>query len=330
MPFEHIQGQAAAVEVLSRMVAGGRIPSALMFLGPHHVGKRTTALALAQALNCAAAPGEGCGSCPPCRQIAEGSHPDVEVIQPDGRFIRIDQVRGVSERLGLIPFGTGRRVIILAQAERMNPPAANAFLKTLEEPPADTLIVLCAESAAQLPETVASRCLPVRFGLLPREVVLDLLGRRGEMTGEQAAFAAGLAQGRLLPGLPEQVERWLALREEALQCLAEGGPGAFPALSEKIARWGGGEDWKFVLGWLETCFRDLALLGEDGDAARLVNADRREALGRLEGRYPVASAAACFDRIQAAREALAVNTNRALTLEALWLGLGAEAAGGRP
>ena len=91
MPFDAILGQEQAVGSLRGVLAGGRVPSAVLFLGPHHVGKRTTALALAQALNCQGRDGDGCGRCPPCRKIEEAVHPDVEVVEPDGQFIRIDR-----------------------------------------------------------------------------------------------------------------------------------------------------------------------------------------------------------------------------------------------
>lgn len=318
-----VLGQPAAMEALNRMVAGGRIPSALLFFGPRHVGKRTAALALAQALNCPAEPGRGCGRCPPCRKIAEGTHPDVEVVSPDGQFIRIDQVRELGARLGLIPFEAKKRVQVIAQAERMNPPAANAFLKTLEEPPADTLIVLCAESAARLPETIASRCLPLRFGFLPEPVLRTLLGATAGEAPRAAAFGARLAQGRVLPGLPQKAPHWMELRKEAfeaLEAITGQQEGGFPAVSEAIGRWCGSEDWKFVLQWLETLFRDLALLGSGVAGGRAINADCPDELGSLLRRFAPPGAEACHRRVLAAREALEINANRVLTLEALWLG----------
>ncbi|MCH7479331.1 MAG: DNA polymerase III subunit delta' [SAR324 cluster bacterium] len=169
MTFDDIQGQERVIATLRRMIAGGRIPSALLFAGPHNVGKRSTALALAKALNCPEGQGEACGQCPTCRKIGQGVHPDVLLVEPEGQFIRIDQVREVVGSLALNPFEAKKRVVVVAEAERMNPQAAHAFLKTLEEPPADTLIVLCATGAAQLLETIVSRCLPIRFAPLPEE-----------------------------------------------------------------------------------------------------------------------------------------------------------------
>jgi DNA polymerase-3 subunit delta' len=310
------------VAFLRRSLAHGRIPSAYLFLGPHHVGKRTTALALAKALNCAGGGEEGCGRCPSCRKIDEGVHPDVEVVRPDGQFIKIDQVRAIGDKLALIPFEARRRVVILAQAERMNLPAANALLKTLEEPPGDTLLILCAEEPARLPETIRSRCLPVRFGLLSEETVRGLLGAPGGLEVESLDFAVRFAQGRLRPELRERAARWMQVREELIESLLDLHRPVFPQVSERIAQWCGSEDWRFALEWLETWFHDLALLGGGADEARLINGDRLDALRVCGQRITPELAGRCAARVLAVREDIrALNATRPLALEALWLEL---------
>ncbi len=363
MPFRDIQGQAAAVAVLQRMVARERVPGALLFLGPHHVGKRTSALALAQALNCerplvnaasagppeasaaggssgGAAGPDACGACPSCRMIAAGSHPDVEVVAPEGQFIKIDQIRAVGDRLGLNPLQARRRFIVLAQAERLNVQAANAFLKTLEEPPADTTLALCAAETALLPETIVSRCLPVRFAPLPEAVLRSLLRGRPEartpqrgrspasaaparatepaLDGPVLDFAVCIAQGTLRPDLQAQAGAWYALREELLAALEELTAGG-DLLGERLTRFSAKGSGDFVLEWLETWWRDVAVLAAGGGPERLINADRRDALAAWPERMGVRDALACHRRVVATREALTLNVNATLALEGLWL-----------
>lgn len=325
MSFDAILGQETAVAALRRMLTAGRIPSALLFLGPHHVGKRKTALALASVLNCARDDGGACGGCPACRKIAEGVHPDVEVVAPDGQFIKIDQVRDLSDKLGLVPLEARKRVVVLAQAERMNPPAAHAFLKTLEEPPADTLIVLCAASKAGLFDTIVSRCLPVRFGLLPDQTVQTLLGEGQGLSAEALAFAVRFARGRVRPELRQRADKWMELREELIQALERLEGGAFQDMSEKFSKWAASEDWRFVLQWLETWFRDLAVLDGGAAEAVLINLDRAAALRAWLGRYSPAAAHDCYRQVLAAREGIMLNANKALALDALWLGCKAAA-----
>ncbi len=323
MSFSQIQGQEAAVGLLQGVLRTGRIPSAYLFVGPHHVGKRTTALALASALNCREAPVEtadGCGACPTCRKIAAGLHPDVETVQPDGQFIRIDQVRGVAERLGLLPFEARKRVVVLAQAERMNPQAANAFLKTLEEPPDDTLIVLCADDPARLPETIVSRCERVRFGPLPPETARALLAASSKLDAEQLDFAQRFAQGRLRPELTERTAHWMKLREDLVHTLTGLQRPMFVQLSEEIARWCSGEDWRFALEWLESWFRDLALYDAGVPPEQLVNGDLPHALEQCVHQFSPDRVQRCYADVLQTRAALAMNANKALALEALWVG----------
>ncbi len=358
MPFKEIQGQPAALSVLRRMVARERVPGALLFLGPPHVGKRTAALALAQALNCdrrmagpvrppaAAERGvpedsgpDACGACPSCRKIEAGAHPDVEVVAPDGQFIKIDQIRAVGDRLGLNPLQARRRLIVLAQAERMTLQAANAFLKTLEEPPADTTLVLCATEASLLPETIVSRCLPVRFAPLSEPVLRALLQaqveskapKRGRSTGAEAAqegavpesvvldFAVRFAQGSLRPELKDQAAAWYGLREELLAALDEL-PAGGDLLGERLTRFSAKETGGFVLEWLETWWRDVAVLAAGGAPEHLINGDRQAALAPWTGRLGLREAQACYRRVLSMRDALTVNVNATLALESLWLG----------
>ena len=319
MTFNDIQGQERVIATLRRMIAGRRIPSALLFAGPHSIGKRSTALALAKALNCPEREGEACGRCPTCRKIQQGVHPDVLVVEPEGQFIRIDQVREVVGSLALNPFEAKKRVVVVAEAERMNPQAAHAFLKTLEEPPADTLIVLCATGAAQLLETIVSRCLPIRFAPLPEEAVARMLAETSGLEGEVLEFALRFSQGRLRPELRDKAGDWIVIREELMEALERFDPAALPDLSEKFARWSGSEDWRFVLEWLESIFRDLAVLNSDVREPEPINRDRRAVLARLAERFTPRQADGCYRRVLETWEGILLNVNKALALDALWL-----------
>ena len=321
MGFEAIRGQAEALEFIRGSLERQRIPSAFLFHGPGHVGKRTTALALAMALNCARGQGDGCGECPSCRKITESLHPDVDTVKPDGQYIKIDQVREVQERLSLIPYEARKRVIIFAQAERMNPQAANAFLKTLEEPPGDTLLILCAEQPTRLLETIRSRCVPVRFALLGPQVVRDLMIAGKELAPEVLDFAVRFSQGRVRPDLLENTPRWLEVRDAMIVLLEALHRPVFPQVSEHCARWAGSEEWVFVLEWLESWFRDLALLGDGVEESALINGDRITALRQASAHFHPPLATRCHQQVLDTREAIRVwNTNKTLALESLWLG----------
>jgi DNA polymerase-3 subunit delta' len=252
-------------------------------------------------------------------------HPDIVTVSPDGQFIKIDQVRDIGEQLGLNPLLARRRVIVVTEAERFNEPAANAFLKTLEEPPADTLIVLCAEDATSLLPTIVSRCVPVRFRPLSDAVLRELLAAPSEagarLAPEAAEFAVRFSQGRMRPEFREKLDAWLAIREDMLQAFKFPDTALGTGLGDKLGRWSQSGDWAFLLEWLETWFRDVALLGAETSPGRLINVDRQGDLRALATRLEPEAAARCHQAVLSARDAVQFNANKPLALEALWLHL---------
>ena len=206
MGFDAIEGQARAGRQVAGLVSSGRLPHALLFLGSAGTGRRGMARELAAALLCPKVTdaGEACGACGDCRMLAAGTHPDyMEVGLPDGRqSLPLQVVRDVQHAAGLKPVRGVRRVFVVSDAERMSEEAANAFLKTLEEPPGGCVFVLIASSLRRIPETIVSRCRLVRFANLEP----DVLARRLEAEGygaEDAHWLAGRCWGA--PGLAEQL-----------------------------------------------------------------------------------------------------------------------------
>jgi DNA polymerase III delta' subunit len=162
-----ITGQARVLGLLQRAIERGRVPHAYLFSGPAGAPLVDTATALAAALNCQTARGQGCGECDACSKIVQGIHPDVVTLVREGaaNIVPIESVRTqVIGRIGLPPHEADTRVFIIEEATAMAPPAANALLKTLEEPPGRTLFVLCTTAPEQLLPTIRSRCQRVRFG----------------------------------------------------------------------------------------------------------------------------------------------------------------------
>jgi len=160
-------GQDRVTDLLRRAVERDRIPNAYLFSGPVGAPLLDTAIALACALNCQRGRGVACGECDPCSKIIAGIHPDVVTLVREGaaNIVPIESVRSqVIARIGLPPHEAETRVFVVEEATAMAPPAANSLLKTLEEPPARTLFVLCTTAPEQLLPTIRSRCQRVRFG----------------------------------------------------------------------------------------------------------------------------------------------------------------------
>jgi DNA polymerase III subunit delta' len=203
-----IIGHSAALAALQRALHSERSPHAWLFAGPEGVGKAATAIEFAAALNCISE-AKPCGECRPCRDALSGRHPDVEVVAPGGicdepdhrdhpesRDLRICQIRRLDRLLTLTPYAGGRRVAIVDAADTMRAEAANAFLKTLEEPPGESVIVLLVEREERLPETVLSRCQKLRFRPVDKQTIREaLLAENADP--EAAASIAAAAAGKL-------------------------------------------------------------------------------------------------------------------------------------
>ena len=201
MPWGPIRGHDRVVDDLRRAASGGRLPHAMLFVGPEGVGKRSFARRLAQAVLCERSPEaalEPCGQCPGCRQVASGDHPDLhEVGRPEDRHeLPIVVIRQLGHELSFKPMRGTRKVAIIDDADDLNPEAANAFLKTLEEPAEGALLILVGTSAELQLDTIVSRCRVVRFEPLPEPELAAVLQEHGLADDpEEAARLATQGEG---------------------------------------------------------------------------------------------------------------------------------------
>jgi len=174
--FESVIGHIRSKNVLSRMLNKGSLPRSLCFVGPPGIGKALLGRELAKALLCQRS--SGCGSCPACHKFDQGLHPDFSEVAPEPREIKVDQIRSLVEGIHYRPFEARVRVVLIRDAECMGDAAANAFLKTLEEPPLYVHFLLISSQWDQLLPTIRSRCQRLVFqGLRHADKVEILRGR---------------------------------------------------------------------------------------------------------------------------------------------------------
>lgn len=192
-----IVGHQRPIAFIKALIKKGKVPHAMLFEGPNGIGKKKVALWTFQALNCKEAPGEGCGSCNTCERISRLTHPDLLLLAPEGESLGIDQIRKAHQMLQFKPLEALWKGVIVEEADRLTEEAANAFLKTLEEPPPWTLIILLASSAESLLPTVRSRCQKVRFLPLSEREVAEVLRRIGITDAPVETLATG-SPGRAL------------------------------------------------------------------------------------------------------------------------------------
>jgi DNA polymerase-3 subunit delta' len=217
MSFTAIQGQDRAIKNLKQSLLRDKVHQAYLFCGPEGVGKKMTALELAKALNCdRTGPEGGCDQCPSCRKIDQGLHPDLLHLKPEGANIRIEQIRRLTQQLAYGPVQGRSRLCLLDMASDLNDPAANAFLKTLEEPPRGTFFVLLARDQGELLPTLVSRCLTIIFNPLPPEFIAQTLIQEKGLPFEDARILSlvsggslGKARGFLKSNFWKKQEAWI-------------------------------------------------------------------------------------------------------------------------
>lgn len=216
-----LEASRAAVG-LARQIAAGEVAHAWLLLGPAGSGKRPTAVALAAALNCPVEPGVGCGECSSCARIQRERYPDVHHVVPEGPLIPVDIIREVIiPEASRSPFEGHFKVFIIEEADRMNDPAQNALLKTLEEPQPDTVFVLISDNEEEVLDTIRSRCRIVRMEPVSEGRIVQLLSEAG-VSDDRALLAARLSEGdferaRALGSDPQVAERrmfWVSLPKQ--------------------------------------------------------------------------------------------------------------------
>lgn len=325
--WQEIVGHEWAVNLLREAIVQERVGHAYLFTGPRHVGKTALALRFAQALNCEAeVAGRPCGQCRSCRLIAAGRHPDIRLVTPEVSSrgvptLKIEQIRELQHGLSLGTYEGRWKIAILADFEGATPGAANAFLKTLEEPPRGVVLLLTASEADALLPTITSRCRVIALRPLPTAQIAGALEQRWETPVARARLLAHLADGRLgwaLQALED--ESLLAAREEHLALLQEALAGSRVerfALAERLAN--KPDALPAILRTWLSWWRDLALLAWGGREDQISNVDAEDELVRRSRRWEREAILKALQQTQRALWQLEHNANTRLALEVLLL-----------
>lgn len=334
-------GHEWAVRALALGISADRAAHAYLFTGPHAIGKTTLARALAQTLNCTGA-NRPCGQCASCQKIARDRHSDVQIIEgvPVGykfdeksppppprandwerRILKIDQIRVLQHDVSRAPFEGRWRVVILRRFEEANEEAANAFLKTLEEPPAHTRLILTARDASLLLPTIASRCQVFALRpLAPAQIERALLERG--IAQDSARLLSRLSGGRLGWAMRAASNpAMLAARREhldALNAVVNEGRAERLMRAEVLAKKSDElpELLELWLGW----WRDVLLI-QNGDGARITNIDHQSTLNEQALRFSLEQIEHTLKAVRTTARYLTQNVNARLAMEVLLLNL---------
>ena len=329
MPFADILGQEDAARSLQSAVRRARVANAYLFRGPEGVGKAKMALEFAKLLSCEKPTGEPCGRCHPCELIEAGTYPDVHIVGPadGGRCITVGQVRETNRAVFLYPTLGKWKIFIIRDADDLRDDAQNMMLKTLEEPPGDTVIILLAARPHRLFSTIPSRCQALRFRPLPLRHLDKILERIAPDEPKEArSFAAAYAAGSAAAARRALAAQGPAVRDHLVELIAKLRPGAaFPIAADIYERVASAakekqledqrEAMRFYLDVLARLYRDMIIVAAGVAEVPLFNADRRALIEEMAGRTGLSAAARSAGWLLDGRANIDRNANIRLALE---------------
>lgn len=276
--MRQILGQSHALAFLQQAWIKSPRPGCYLLSGPRGVGKFTTALQLSQQSLCR--DHSACGACPSCKKIAHQNHVDLVTLTPSKGAISLEMVRGLMQTLQYPPLESLYRFVLIDDAHTLNAFAANALLKTLEEPPAQNIIALITPAADNLPLTLRSRLQLVRFAPLAASLKAQLL-QMSEAQVRLWEYISG-PQGPLLSDFQQQWDSLMAFRQTALNCLVKLDTAAPPQPYWQLAAALNEDEMQLKARLLHSLLRDLHFVQQSLPASYLIHADLHDSLKQIK------------------------------------------------
>lgn len=326
MSLKQIVGQEKALHILFGLLKRQKVATSYLFCGEPGIGKKLAAVNFAKTLNCLNAPFgkqrlgvdneredsnllqsecspklDACDACDSCMKIEAGTHPDFLLIVPEERQIRIEQIRNIDGALSFKPFEGKKKIVVIDDAETMNISAANAFLKTLEEPPDDSVIILVSSKPDRLPDTIRSRCSRINFVPLSSDYCRNVLS--GKVPDANLDSMTRLTMGRpgmaLTDDLIMDKEWFLNLFKSMLNAEKDG--------------WTSRDDMERWFEFLLTVMRDMAVIKITDNTSKLVNRDLSGYLTALSNSVDVNVILFLYGELNILKSLLVFNLNKSIT-----------------
>ncbi len=336
MSFNDIIGQETAVKLLRNSLKHGRISHAYLFVGPNGVGKKLAAINLAKALNCEESAEISCDRCVCCKKIDASIHPDVKYIYPTGPSlsITIDNIRELRTQISFKTYEGKKKAYIIAEAENMTIQAANCLLKTLEEPPENSVLILTAADSHSLLQTIVSRCQVVPFNRIELHRIESFLVKHHGVDKSLAHFIANLSQGSLGEALKLKDDAQIPLvkaklmdilsrlkNEDVITLVGEFNKEVFN--NDNAERGRDVAEYRnklhMSLDMLTTCLRDIAILKQAGEQVPLINLDIEGELKQLENKFSLSQIDGFLNTVTDMKMHIKNNVSPQLILERLFL-----------
>jgi DNA polymerase-3 subunit delta' len=342
--FDHLIGNQKVKESLTHLLRSGRLPNSLLFAGPEGVGKKQFAFELAKALVCIDEGRRPCGSCSACKRVAPfeappsdkkddfkkvffDRHADVGLVVPFNRTLQVDSIRALEKEAHYQPYEARSRVFIINDAEKMNDEAANALLKTLEEPPGSTYLILLAHRPDSLLSTIRSRCQTIRFAPAPEGEVEKLLIAGRNYNSTNAKLAARVSKGSVGSAMNIDIDDYRSRRTFQMSILEKSfvnpDRSALLRCAEQMNDVKNKDLYEENLVILESLIRDLWLLKNGAVSDSITNFDIADELGSIAQQTDRGRLAYALAEIETLRQTFAVNINRKPATDALFMKISA-------
>jgi DNA polymerase-3 subunit delta' len=339
--FDSLIGNDDIKALLQRLAENGRVPQSMLFAGPDGVGKKLFAFGLARLMLC---PDGGCGTCPVCTRIGVfdipkpekgedydvvflSDHPDVGMVLPYKRNLRVGALRELEREAHFRPFEADKRIFIINDADKMNDSSANALLKTLEEPPATTYLILITGRPDALLQTIRSRCQTIRFSPVNLRNIEEMLGKTGEFSPEDASLAACVSGGSVGRALDLDVEWYRRARNAMLEvisgALVTGDLSSLLQISEQINDAKSKDKFEDTIALLDTLIRDLFALSKGAHVSMLANPDIADTLEKLTGEMTTEKVGNWIIEIEQLQFNYLVNINKKVATDGLFVRMAA-------
>jgi len=341
--FSKLVGNEPVKTTLRQLISKGRVPNSLLFVGGEGVGKRRFALQLAKTFVCTdPTNGEACDVCSACRRaeiltlpkpedkdsfkrVLFTDHPDIGYVIPYNRNILVDAVRHLESEANFRPYESASRFFIIDDVHKMNDAAANALLKTLEEPPATSNIFLVTSRPDALLPTIRSRCQMLRFAPVQTDDIQQFLINDRAFTSDEARLAASLSRGSIGGAVSIDIEKFRGRRDRMLTVAANaietGDVAALLRISEEMNDAKNKETFEESIDILSSILHDIWTVRISRDVSRLVNTDLADRVGELAGNPSASNIPAWLSAIDTMRQNLIVNINRKVATDALFAGM---------
>lgn len=335
--FDNLIGNDDIKALLQRLAVSDHVPQSMLFAGPEGIGKKLFAFELARMLLC---PDRGCGNCSVCTRIGRfdipkpekgedydavflSDHPDVGMVVPYKRNLRVGAIRELEREAHFRPFEADKRIFVIDDADKMNDSSANALLKTLEEPPSTTYLILVTSRPDSLLQTIRSRCQNIRFAPVAVKAIENLLMSSGRFAPDDASLAAGVSGGSVGRALGLDVQWFRDIRESMVgvirAALVSGNISSMLQISELMNDAKNKDRYEDAIAILESLIRDVFAISKGADHRSIAHADISNSLYELGSEAASETIQRWITDIEALQFNYLVNINRKVATDSLFV-----------